>query len=327
MKDRIYYFDNLKLLLIFLVMIGHFFSPFKNIHIVASLYTFIYIFHMPCFVFVTGYFSKGIIKDGRFVKTKILNYVLLYLIMQLFMIIVFQKNFTLVVPDLALWYLQSVTIWVLLLPIIKMFKKKTFLVIAIILGLLVGFDGNAGSVLSIGRTISFMPFFVLGYYASKEHIFSLFTKRNKIISVFLIISAIFLLYFFVDNYSGINRLSYGKISYEEIGIGFMGVIYKLIHYISAVILGLSVMILVPTKKFKITKLGSKTLQIFCLHIPLAYAFRLFEFKYYFDTPEKLIFLFISVIILLFILSSKVLSYPFDAIMNIKFKKLLKNSDN
>lgn len=122
-------------------------------------------------------------------------------------------------------------------------------------------------------------------------------------------------------------MSYGKISYEEIGIGFMGVIYKLIHYISAVILGLSVMILVPTKKFKITKLGSKTLQIFCLHIPLAYAFRLFELKYYFDTPEKLIFLFISVIILLFILSSKVLSYPFDAIMNIKFKKLLKNSDN
>ena len=55
MKERVYKFDNLKLLLIVLVIFGHILEFVPNS---MDKYIFIYTFHMPCFMFVTGYFAK-----------------------------------------------------------------------------------------------------------------------------------------------------------------------------------------------------------------------------------------------------------------------------
>lgn len=59
-KERDYLFDNIKGLLIFLVVFGHLisYSSFKKIHSIDFIYLSIYIFHMPIFVFISGYFSK-----------------------------------------------------------------------------------------------------------------------------------------------------------------------------------------------------------------------------------------------------------------------------
>lgn len=124
MKQRICYFDNLKFILILLVVIGHFLSSFKTDHLYASIYSFIYIFHMPCFIFLAGYFSKSLIKDGKLSVNKIIGYSILYFIMQTGLLILLGKNFTLIVPSLALWYLQSMIIWILLLPVIDKFKPN-----------------------------------------------------------------------------------------------------------------------------------------------------------------------------------------------------------
>ena len=59
MKERDYGFDNSKLILIILVVFAHLLEiSTKNYGSNNDIYRVIYSFHMPAFVFITGYFSK-----------------------------------------------------------------------------------------------------------------------------------------------------------------------------------------------------------------------------------------------------------------------------
>ena len=58
-KQRDYLYDNYKAFLIFLVVIGHFIEPaYTNHEFLYTLKWFIFAFHMPAFIFISGYFSK-----------------------------------------------------------------------------------------------------------------------------------------------------------------------------------------------------------------------------------------------------------------------------
>lgn len=59
--ERNAYFDNAKLLFIFLVVFGHAIQPFtEESRAIYTLYTWIYLFHMPAFIFLAGFFAKGL---------------------------------------------------------------------------------------------------------------------------------------------------------------------------------------------------------------------------------------------------------------------------
>lgn len=56
---RDYYFDNLKFILIIFVVVGYTIEPLiQTSSKLKILYSFIYAFHMPLFILVSGYFSK-----------------------------------------------------------------------------------------------------------------------------------------------------------------------------------------------------------------------------------------------------------------------------
>ena len=60
-KKRIYKYDNLKFLLIILVIVGHmidFFNGYKQYDDLFMIRTFIYSVHMPAFIFLSGLFYK-----------------------------------------------------------------------------------------------------------------------------------------------------------------------------------------------------------------------------------------------------------------------------
>lgn len=59
-KERDYYFDNLKAVLIFLVVLGHFLLPIHGDNPLVVVKRLIYIFHMPLFVFVSVILQKDI---------------------------------------------------------------------------------------------------------------------------------------------------------------------------------------------------------------------------------------------------------------------------
>ena len=56
---RIAKWDNLKLFLIFTVVVGHISDLFYgSCSDMKGLFVFIYTFHMPAFIFISGYLSK-----------------------------------------------------------------------------------------------------------------------------------------------------------------------------------------------------------------------------------------------------------------------------
>ena len=85
-ENRVYLFDNLKALLIFLVVFGHALELafFRRISI---MYTFLYLFHMPLFVFCSGYFAKY---NPQKILTKLIA---VYIVFQL-LYILFNRSIT-----------------------------------------------------------------------------------------------------------------------------------------------------------------------------------------------------------------------------------------
>ena len=76
-KKRIEKWDNLKALLIFTIVIGHLADYYtKNSMDMRRVYFFLYIFHMPAFLFISGLFSKKNINQKRYAN--IFSYLILY---------------------------------------------------------------------------------------------------------------------------------------------------------------------------------------------------------------------------------------------------------
>ena len=59
-EKRNFKLDNIKLLMLFLVIIGHFIevSLLGNDNAATQIYTYIYIFHMPLMLLISGNFAK-----------------------------------------------------------------------------------------------------------------------------------------------------------------------------------------------------------------------------------------------------------------------------
>ena len=63
-KNRVFYFDNLKGLLMFLVVLFHLVPTKLEIPLDVT-YSFVFMFHMAFFIMLSGYFSKNSEKQVR----------------------------------------------------------------------------------------------------------------------------------------------------------------------------------------------------------------------------------------------------------------------
>lgn len=79
---REYFFDNARVILIFLVVFGHVIqSSTGDSKAMMALYQSIYLFHMPAMIFVSGYFAKGI-WDKSYIMQLIKKLIMPYMMFQ-----------------------------------------------------------------------------------------------------------------------------------------------------------------------------------------------------------------------------------------------------
>ncbi len=68
-SNRIAVWDNVKFILIFLVVLGHVMGIFTESNMyLGKYYLYLYVFHMPAFIFVSGLFSKRSIDNKNYKK-------------------------------------------------------------------------------------------------------------------------------------------------------------------------------------------------------------------------------------------------------------------
>lgn len=318
-KENIYYIDNIKFILIFLVVFGHLIERYlDNNDSLRGMYMFIYSFHMPLFVFVSGFLSKNLNKSNKiFLKQLIIPYIVLNVIWYTLAYIYTKQSYLpLIYPGWTLWFLLSLFFWKVSLK--HLIKIKYILPISFLLGLLVGLVPN-GDILSFSRTIVYLPFFLLGYYTKYDDIDRL-NKNSNIWLGILGISLFIALFLFISENNTIDyRFLYGSYSYYELGLNiFEGILYRIALYIISIVLSILIIILIPNKKTFYTHIGKSTMCIYVFHVYIVLLIFYFIPEWNKNTLTKWIVL-VSPIFVTYILSTEL----FQKIYNNMFKLIYK----
>lgn len=268
-KERNSYFDNLKGFLILSVIIGNSLelASVKNVDIHYFI-LFLYIFHMPLFAFVSGYFCK---LSRRTTQEKVKDTVKLYVIVQIVYVIfnyliMGNKGTKLefLMPQWTLWYLFSLGIWYIISDYVKNYKKWILVTMAI--SLLLGFDGSIGTTGSASRTIFFLPFFIAGL-AMKEEYLQIINKKRKILMAFGVVLLIIL---FILNHSVPIELFFEYTKYTwYFETPWFPLFMRMFHYISAFVIGAAIMSIIPKAKNKLSDIGKSSLIIYIVHSGVA----------------------------------------------------------
>lgn len=188
--------DGLKFLLIVLVVIGHFIEPSRYNNLFScKIYSLIYSFHMPLFIWLNGFFYKY--RPFKEELKKSLPLIEVCLISHfLFLFFLFGKISILYLIDYSYspsWYLLSFVSWRLVssLALSKM-NSNLFLLFSIFLELITFIlIPKYGGMFSFMRTFQFLPFFVLGY-TIKDRVPLLF-KYNNLIFLLGLFSIVFII--------------------------------------------------------------------------------------------------------------------------------------
>ena len=333
MKKRDYFFTNLKCILIFLVVFGHFLEPFVDKGIgMKSLYIFIYLFHMPLFVFTFGRFAKYDLK--RILK----NFFVPYLILQTIYIFVenhfnngtYYDNYLL--PYNMLWFIFSATTWSLLLIFINLLsikKKLVLFFISILLAFIAGYCDSFHYLFSLSRTIVYFPFFLLGViYPNIEDKFdcfiSKFKKQHKI--CLLLLFLIPLIFVFCNTDVIPIYWLYESMSYNDME---SNIYFRCFHLLFAFCSLILFKMFLPNREIKwMNLLGTQTWSVYCFHKMFIILFSVFGFFTFFNnaTFQPLLYDILSFLFSLtmsfvccFILTRKPFLYLSDC-LRLRFKK-------
>ena len=325
-KTRDYHVDNIKGVLIILVVFGHLLSYLQDMNstFAIGVRTFIYFFHMPGFIFMSGYLAKGFLKK-EYKGEKLLSYAWLYLIfkngidlvhfifrrpyfanhghtMELILIVAlfcfgiwllaqlysripaFQNGFILLVVLFSIlktnvltvgaapWYMMALIWYHIIVYLSRNMKQSHVLAAAVILAAFANYQDEIGKFLTLSRMINFLPFFLLGFYITRERFENIVNhpKWKHILSIFFILSAfvitlngraikkwIGVFFFGVSPYSKLLKL--GDWYYH------IAPLTCILWMVITVVILFGMFSLCPRGKTFLAKLGKNTIGIYVLH--------------------------------------------------------------
>ena len=282
------YWDSLKFILIFLVVVIHcvqLYKPQGGIN--QAIFNYGLMTLMPVFIFISGMFSQ--MRDREKYKLGILRIFETYVVFQIIWVgmkiipglipgtstlkVVITAILT---PQYVLWYILSLCFW----RLIVLYTPESFLCqnpkrvifVCLFISLFGGFV-PVGNILSLQRTMTYIPFFFLGYYAKSIEVKAFIAKIPLFLAVGVTLACFLVYYLFLN--CNISFILCGKTPYCAV-TGFSSFelfIARGILLISATITGLMLMRLTPTKLTIFSRWGRLTLFIYVYHIFLVVILR------------------------------------------------------
>ena len=281
MKERDYLFDNYKAFLIVLVVVGHFIEVASDDNVVMETTKWIiFSFHMPAFVFISGYFSKKTQDIYKLLQQLVVPYLVFEILYYMLYTYVLDRDTELafLYPKFSLWYLLAMFMWKLFTPLFQ--KIPGHLWIAFAVGLLVGASSLDDNYLTLPRMFTFYPFFLLGSQLDRNKIDHLRARisRMQAFGIFLLINA-FLAWVAVSDRISI-KVFYGRYDYEYLGLSVpMGIALRAVCYLISYVMIFVVAIMIPGAKNNLSSLGQKTMAIYLFHGLIFAVFRRGEIWY------------------------------------------------
>lgn len=320
------FIDNAKVLFIFLVVFGHMIQPITaHSEMVNNLYLWIYVFHMPAFIMLSGFFARGSGQKNyllKLAKKLIVPYLIFQGIYTLFYFLMGNESWQngLFYPHWSLWFLISLFCWHLLLILYKRLTPLLGIAIAVLIGLAIGYISEVGHLLSLSRTFVFFPFFLIGYHLTNEKLMLVKKPIVRGISILIMVMVAIIIYYVPNLDSGwfLSSKSYAVLGEVEYGL-----LIRLLVYIGATVLTISILAWVPRKNLGwITEIGLNTLYIYLLHGFIIQTFRYFEW-FQSDSILSLIGIAILSAIIVIALSSKFVTILFQPLVEGNLSRIKK----
>lgn len=315
-KNRVCIWDNLKYILIFLVVLGHMVDQYEDSELYQSIYVFAYAFHMPVFIFISGMFHKNERIAQKVFTFIALGFIYKFLLFSVRSFMHEEVELKFLRESGAPWFMFALATFILLSYLLKDVNQGFVLIVFILMACFAGYDNKVDSKYVLSRILYFYPFFIAGNMVKRERLETL--ARKKILK--FLGFCILLLWFFIciwkrEHYYGMLDIFMGqKVVDEELFRGQCFV--RLECYLITLLTGFSIILLTPTGRIPFfTKFGGRTLQIYFWHRPILYVlFDLGWITMFCETMGGRILYALSAIPVTFLLALKPFGFPTSQIM-------------
>lgn len=320
--ERDHKFDNIKALLIFLVVFGHSLEYLYGVKgTYGALRAVIYSFHMPAFVFISGYFAG---KSKRSTAEVVVKYLLTYLIFNtLFAISPWHVDspFNFLYPQLIYWYLLCLCFWRVSVGTIANIKFAVPL--SILFTLYIGTCTKADRFMSISRAVCFFSFFLIGYkFTVKwiEKVKKSYMTCGLIAGFAITIALHYKKLIPVKMYEYIQSYSSTKVD------NLAGTEKRVIIIALALIITFCLTGLMPSKEYFFTILGKNSLCIYLIHIFVIKALAKSKVLNFSSTWKNISAAAILSVIICYVLSLQVLNKAYNKLVTKMTKALVTSKD-
>ncbi len=273
-------FDNIKGLLITLVVLGHVLikipelSGWRGGGIGTALWCAIYVVHMPVFVFLSGFFTSSKKTMIDHLREALLIYVVAQVAWTAYQCLLSLGGaplprinaFLFVLPGEGLWYLLALFLWRCTVPVLARIRYPAVALAALFgYGAAVGLVDNVALEFSISRIICFYPLFALGYW-SRQNIWLFADKRFSWKDALIIgVAAICGIIAWKVAYTTSTDLLTLSNPVVNAGIQLRGVAFRLLFYVAALGAVRAFILLAPQSENPITTFGRNSLSIYLGH--------------------------------------------------------------
>ena len=267
LKIRDPFYDNAKFIAIVLVVAGHAIEELRDVPGARAVYLFLYMFHMPVFIIVAGYFSRGFPSSSDKVRKLITQLVVPFVVFQLAYMALARLvgdrdiHITLLDPYFLVWFLLALFAWRLSTPVWH--RLRWPLGIAAGISVLAGMQDLPG-VLETGRVLSLLPFFVLGLNLRAEHFELLRRPMVRVLAAGVLAGGLAVSFVAAPRMS--LEWAYWRRSNDYLGVDDLtGTAMRVGMLVAATVLSAAFLAVVPRTRRWFTGLGMATLYVYLLH--------------------------------------------------------------
>ncbi|MGJ9413168.1 acyltransferase family protein [Aeromicrobium sp. CF4.19] len=324
-KERVAYLDNARYWVMLLVVIGHSLTQFTQMDSARGVYTWIYAFHMPFFVLISGYTARHYMGDARqtrrIVSTLVVPYLIVEISMQMIMRYYTDKPdpYMFLSPQWLAWFMAALFVWRLTTPIWRALKYPiaTSIAISLLVGLI-----EVPNVLALPKILGFLPFYVVGLYMSRERFERLADPRIRIASALVLTGAFLYCY----RYSSSWTLDWvlWKQRYDEeplLASPLEGMLQRGELLLVGFVLTFAALSLIPRRRSWTTSLGERTFYCYLLHgyliLILRHQFEVFDRLQPYGAEAALVTIIVAVVV-----ANLLMTKPFSVVFRPIFEPRL-----
>ncbi len=270
-RERVAYLDNARYWVMLLVVIGHSLTELVVMDSARGVYTWIYAFHMPFFILISGYTARHYVGDFRQVRRIVSTLIVPYLLVETGLQLITRhydgepEHLMILSPQWLGWFLAALFIWRITTPIWRALKHPiaTSVAISLLAGLI-----EIPNVLALPKVLGLLPFYVIGLHFDRAVFLRLADLRIRLVSVALLGGTFVLCQLFAGDWASRWPTTWllWKTRYDELGAGPVeGIAIRASLLILGFVLVLAALSLIPHGRSWTTALGGRTFYCYLLH--------------------------------------------------------------